>query len=172
MRFSAWTLIAWSQNLTPERAQASGAAWVSKEELFTRPDVLTIHLVLSERTRGLVNGADIAAMKPRSWLVNTSATAETIIDGWLHSGEVAGRDAEGIIYIKDRIKDMIISGGENIYPSEIEDVLLSHTGIADAAVVGVPSVKWGESPVALVVRADPDLDEAGVLAHCAGRLAR
>jgi phosphoglycerate dehydrogenase-like enzyme len=65
-------VIAWSQNLTPERARAGGAAWVSREELFGRSDVLSIHLVLSDRTRGLVNGADIAAMKPTSWLVNTS----------------------------------------------------------------------------------------------------
>ena len=101
-----------------------------------------------------------------------AATAETITDGWLHSGDIAVRDAEGFIYIQHRIKDMIISGGENVYPSEIEDALLSHTGIADAAVLGVPSVRWGESPVAVVVRADPDLDEAGVLAHCRGRLAR
>ena len=101
-----------------------------------------------------------------------AATAETIIDGWLHSGDIAVRDAEGFIYIQDRIKDMIISGGENIYPSELEHVLLSHTGIADAAVFGVPSVKWGESPVALVVRADPGLDEAKVLAHCRDLLAR
>jgi phosphoglycerate dehydrogenase-like enzyme len=65
-------VIAWSQNLTPERARATGAAWVSKEELFGRSDVLSIHVVLSDRTRGLVNGVDIAAMKPTSWLVNTS----------------------------------------------------------------------------------------------------
>jgi phosphoglycerate dehydrogenase-like enzyme len=65
-------VIAWSQNLTPERARAGGAAWVSREELFARSDVLSIHVVLSDRTRGLVNGADIAAMKPTSWLVNTS----------------------------------------------------------------------------------------------------
>jgi phosphoglycerate dehydrogenase-like enzyme len=65
-------VIAWSQNLTTERARAAGAAWVSKEELFGRSDVLSIHLVLGDRTRGLVNGADIAAMKPTSWLINTS----------------------------------------------------------------------------------------------------
>jgi phosphoglycerate dehydrogenase-like enzyme len=65
-------VIAWSQNLTPQRARAARAEWVSKEELFGRSDVLSIHLVLSDRTRGLVNGADIAAMKPTSWLVNTS----------------------------------------------------------------------------------------------------
>jgi acyl-CoA synthetase (AMP-forming)/AMP-acid ligase II len=100
------------------------------------------------------------------------ATAQTITDGWLHTGDIAVRDADGFIFIQDRIKDMIISGGENVYPAEIEDVLLSHPGIADAAVVGMPSVKWGESPLAVVVRDDPDLDEAAVLAHCSGKLAR
>ena len=81
-------------------------------------------------------------------------------------------DAEGFIYIQDRIKDMIISGGENVYPAEIEDVLLSHPGIADVSVVAMRSVKWGESPLAVVVRADPELDEAAVLAHSIGKLAR
>jgi phosphoglycerate dehydrogenase-like enzyme len=65
-------VIAWSQNLTPERARATGSAWVSREELFCRSDVLSIHVVLSDRTRGLVNGNDIGAMKPTAWLVNTS----------------------------------------------------------------------------------------------------
>jgi phosphoglycerate dehydrogenase-like enzyme len=65
-------VIAWSENLTAERARGAGAAWVSKQELFRRSDVLTIHVVLSDRTRGLVNAADLAAMKPTSWLVNTS----------------------------------------------------------------------------------------------------
>ncbi len=100
------------------------------------------------------------------------ATAETIVDGWLHTGDVAVRDADGFVYIQDRIKDMIISGGENVYPAEIEDVLLSHPGVADVAVLGIPSAKWGESPLAVVVRADPDLDETTVLAHCDGKLAR
>jgi acyl-CoA synthetase (AMP-forming)/AMP-acid ligase II len=100
------------------------------------------------------------------------ATAETITDGWLRTGDIAVRDADGFVYIQDRIKDMIISGGENVYPAEIEDVLLSHPGIADVAVLGMPSVRWGESPLAVVVRADPGLDEEAVLAHCDGRLAR
>ncbi|VAZ83525.1 acyl-CoA synthetase [Mycobacterium persicum] len=100
------------------------------------------------------------------------ATAETIIDGWLHTGDIAVRDADGFVYIQDRIKDMIISGGENVYPAEVEDALLSHPGIADVAVVGIPSAKWGESPLAVVVRANPELDEAAVLAHCEGKLAR
>ncbi|MGH3564206.1 MAG: AMP-binding enzyme, partial [Mycobacterium sp.] len=100
------------------------------------------------------------------------ATAETVTDGWLHTGDIAARDADGFVYIQDRVKDMIISGGENVYPAEIEDVLLSHPGIADVAVIGMASVKWGESPLAVVVSSDPGLDEAAVLAHCNGRLAR
>jgi acyl-CoA synthetase (AMP-forming)/AMP-acid ligase II len=100
------------------------------------------------------------------------ATAETLVDGWLKTGDVAVMDDEGYVYIRDRLKDMIISGGENIYPAEIENVLLTHPGIREAAVIGRPSERWGESPFAIVVRADEDLDEAGVLQWCGERLAR
>ena len=99
-------------------------------------------------------------------------TAATIRDGWLHTGDIAVRDADGFVFIRDRIKDMIISGGENIYPAEIEDVLLAHPRIVDVAVIGMPSAKWGESPLAVVVAADADLDEHTVLEHCQGKLAR
>jgi len=99
------------------------------------------------------------------------ATAETIVDGWLHTGDVAMIDAEGFVYIQDRIKDMIISGGENVYPAEIENVLAGHEGIADVAVIGMPSEKWGESPLAIVVKADENLSDSDVLDHCKGRLA-
>jgi acyl-CoA synthetase (AMP-forming)/AMP-acid ligase II len=81
-------------------------------------------------------------------------------------------DKDGFIFIRDRLKDMIISGGENIYPAELEDVILQHPGVADVAVIGMPSAKWGESPLAVVVKADPDLDERAVLEYCNGRLAR
>jgi acyl-CoA synthetase (AMP-forming)/AMP-acid ligase II len=77
-----------------------------------------------------------------------------------------------LIYIRDRIKDMIISGGENIYPAEIENVILGHSGVAEVAVIGAPSAKWGESPVAVVVRKDAALTDQDVLGHCAGKLAR
>jgi acyl-CoA synthetase (AMP-forming)/AMP-acid ligase II len=100
------------------------------------------------------------------------ATAETIVDGWLHTGDVAVMDDEGFVTIQDRIKDMIISGGENVYPAEIENVLLSHPGIVDAAVIGQDSAKWGESPLAIVVTADNALTEDEVLAYCSGKLAR
>ena len=99
------------------------------------------------------------------------ATAETIVDGWLRTGDVAVMDDDGYIYIQDRIKDMIISGGENVYPAEIENVLMAHDGIAEAAVIGQPSAKWGESPFAIVVRKDDSLKEKDVIEFCRGRLA-
>ena len=101
------------------------------------------------------------------------ATAETITaDGWLRTGDVAATDEEGFVYIQDRIKDMIISGGENVYPAEIENVILALTGVTEVAVIGQPSEKWGESPFAIVVKNDNALTEIDVLEHCDGKLAR
>ena len=103
---------------------------------------------------------------------NPKATAETITaDGWLKTGD-AGYVKDGYLFIHDRVKDMIISGGENIYPAEIENVLMRHPGIADAAVIGVPSERWGETVKAMVVRKDPALTEDAVIAHCREQLAR
>ena len=99
------------------------------------------------------------------------ATAETIVDGWLHSGDVATMDEEGFVTIVDRVKDMLISGGENVYPAEIENVLLGHEKVADAAVIGIPSKKWGESPLAVLVRKDETLTADEILEHCKGKLA-
>jgi len=81
---------------------------------------------------------------------NPEATAETIRDGWLHTGDIATRDAEGFLYIVDRKKDMIVSGGFNIYPREVEDVLFEHPAVRGAAVVGTPHPKWGEQVTAVV----------------------
>jgi len=100
------------------------------------------------------------------------ATAEALVDGWLRSGDVATVDDEGFVYIQDRKKDMIISGGENVYPAEVENVILEHPGVADVAVIGQPSEKWGESGFAVVVRSDDSLAESEVLDHCQGKLAR
>ena len=101
------------------------------------------------------------------------ATAEVITpDGWLRTGDVATMDADGYIYIQDRIKDMIISGGENIYPAEIENVILTHPDVAEVAVIGQPSEKWGESPFAVIVRKSDSLTESDLLAYCHGKLAR
>ncbi len=101
------------------------------------------------------------------------ATAETITgDGWLRTGDVAVVDDEGFVYIQDRIKDMIISGGENVYPAEIENVILSHPEVAEVAVIGQPSERWGESPFAVVVKKEDTLTEDDVLKYCDGKLAR
>jgi acyl-CoA synthetase (AMP-forming)/AMP-acid ligase II len=100
------------------------------------------------------------------------ATAETIRNGWLHTGDVAIVDKDGYVYIHDRIKDMIISGGENVYPAEIENVLLGHPAVADVAVIGRPSERWGETPLAVVVRTDESLTADDVLRFTDGKLAR
>lgn len=107
----------------------------------------------------------------REYWNRPDATAETIVDGWLRTGDVATMDTEGFVAIQDRIKDMIISGGENVYPAEIEGVLASHPGITEAAVIGQQSAKWGESPLAIVVRSDEALTEAEVMEFCQGKLA-
>ena len=104
---------------------------------------------------------------------NPGATRESITeDGWFRTGDVASVDEEGFIYIQDRIKDMIISGGENVYPAEIENVILSHPQVSEVAVIGQASDKWGESPFAVVVKKTDQLQEADVLKFCDGKLAK
>jgi fatty-acyl-CoA synthase len=82
---------------------------------------------------------------------NPKATAETLKEGWLYTGDIARLDEEGFLYIVDRKKDMIVSGGFNIFPREIEDVLFEHPVVKNAAVIGVPHEKWGEEVKAIVV---------------------
>jgi fatty-acyl-CoA synthase len=92
-------------------------------------------------------------------------TESALAGGWLHTGDIARADAEGRLYIVDRKKDMIVSGGFNIYPREVEDVLASHPGVSMAAVIGVPDKKWGESVFALIVRKpESDVSEAELVA--------
>jgi long-chain acyl-CoA synthetase len=81
-------------------------------------------------------------------------TQQVIVDGWFHTGDAGYLDAEGYLYVHDRMKDMVISGGENIYPAEVESALASHPAIADVAVIGAPDPKWGEKVVAIVVLRD------------------
>ena len=78
-------------------------------------------------------------------------TADQIRDGWFYTGDAGTEDDAGFFYVKDRIKDMIISGGENIYPAELESVLAAHPALADVAVIGVPDDQWGETVKAIVV---------------------
>lgn len=101
------------------------------------------------------------------------ATAEAIDgDGWFRTGDAGYRDADGYVFLHDRVKDMIVSGGENIYPAEVENALFAHPAVADAAVIGVPDDKWGEAVKAVVVlRPGMDADAAGIIAHCRDRIA-
>ena len=79
------------------------------------------------------------------------ATAEALKDGWLHTGDIGYVDDDGYLFLTDRVKDMIISGGSNIYPREVEEVLLQHEAIDEACVIGIPDETWGESVKAVVV---------------------
>ncbi|MDD2735388.1 MAG: long-chain fatty acid--CoA ligase [Desulfuromonadaceae bacterium] len=99
------------------------------------------------------------------------ATAATLRDGWLHTGDVVIVDEEGFVFIVDRMKDMIISGGENIYPAEIEKVISNLPGVTGVAIIGQPDPKWGETPVAFIECNDPSLTEEMVIKFCVGKLA-
>ena len=88
---------------------------------------------------------------PGYWHRPEETAATLTPDGWLRTGDAAYADAEGYLFLHDRIKDMIISGGENVYPAEVENALAGHPGVADVAVIGVPSQRWGETVKAVVV---------------------
>lgn len=100
------------------------------------------------------------------------ATAEALRGGWMHTGDAAYMDDDGYIYIQDRIKDMIISGGENVYPAEVESAIYGHPAIAEVAVIGVPSERWGEEVKACVVaKPGMEIEEGDVIAYARERVA-
>ena len=105
---------------------------------------------------------------------NTEATAEAMRGGWFHTGDLGYVDERGLVYITGRSSDMYISGGANVYPREIEEVLLTHPGVSEAAVLGVPDEKWGETGVAVIVpsKGTKAADEASLYKHLDGRCAR
>lgn len=104
---------------------------------------------------------------------NPEATAQAIIDGWYHSGDMGKVDEDGFIYVVDRLKDMIVSGGENVYPAEIEHVIAQHPAVAEVAVIGIPDDKWGEVPRAFVAKMPgAELTEEDVIELCRQNLAR
>jgi acyl-CoA synthetase (AMP-forming)/AMP-acid ligase II len=108
----------------------------------------------------------------KGYYKDEEATQEALRGGWLHTGDLARLDEEGFVYIVDRKKDMIVSGGENIYPREIEEVLYSHPKIEDAAIIGVPDSLWGESVKAVIVlKKGETLAEEDVIDYCKGHLA-
>jgi fatty-acyl-CoA synthase len=128
---------------------------------------------------GLVEGAGEGELVVRGPNVfagywgDLDATAAAFADGWLLTGDVAVRDDEGYYRIVGRLKELVISGGENVYPAELENVLHEHPAVAEAAVVGIPDERWGEACLAFVVLATGEsAGEAELLAFCRERLAK
>jgi fatty-acyl-CoA synthase len=126
-----------------------------------------VEVRLGEESELQVRGPNVF---PGYWR-NPEATAAVLRDGWLHTGDVAEVDDEGCYRIRGRLKDMYISGGENVYPAEVESVLHEHEAVADVAVVGVADERWGEVGVAFVVAKAP-VSEDALVEHCRDRLAR
>ncbi len=122
---------------------------------------------LSEEGELLVRGPNVFA----GYWRNPEATAAAFRDGWLATGDLAERDADGDYWIRGRLKDLVVSGGENVYPAEIEAVLHEHPDVVEAAVIGVPDERWGEACAAFVVLRGAAGEEE-LLEHCRGRLAR
>lgn len=126
---------------------------------------------VSPRTVGEI--ATRSAKNMKGYWNRPDATAETIDDeGWLRTGDAGYMDEEGYLYIHDRLKDMIISGGENIYPAEVENAIYANAKVADVAVIGIPDDKWGEAVKAcVVVKEGQELSEADVIAHAREHIA-
>ncbi|MFI6942838.1 class I adenylate-forming enzyme family protein [Streptomyces sp. NPDC050418] len=126
-------------------------------------------LPAGERGEVVVQGPTVM----HGYLNRPEETAKALADGWLHTGDVGVLDEDGCLRLVDRIKDMIIRGGENLYPKEIENVLYEHEAVLEAAVVGIPDATYGEVPVAYVAPAPGAAPDPGELrAHCAERLTK
>lgn len=126
------------------------------------------HLLGPEQAGEIVARGDLVML---GYYKNPEATAETAAHGWHHTGDVGLMDADGFVYIVDRKKDMVITGGFNVYPSEVERVLWSHPAVQDCAVIGVPDEKWGEAVKAIIeLKPDATASEADLLALCRVRL--
>ncbi|MGW2619563.1 acyl-CoA synthetase [Streptomyces sp. NPDC001500] len=149
------------------KAGSAGVPHFFSDVRVLRPDLTPVDV--GETGEVVVRGPHVM---PGYWGL-PEETAASFVDGWFRSGDAARVDEDGYVHIVDRIKDMIISGGENIYPAEIEDLLLTHPDVLECAVIGVADDKWGEVPRAVVVpREGASLDPDAVLASLAGRLAK
>jgi len=100
------------------------------------------------------------------YFIRPDATEKALYKGWYHSSDRGFMDEDGYLYVADRVDDMIISGGENIYPREVEDVLHGHEAVMDVAVLGMPDEKWGESVLAFIVSKDPSLTAEALEEFC------
>ena len=151
----------------PERLASAGTAQLVVEVMVAdagRP------AAAAGRAR---RGAGARRQRDARLLAEPEATAATLRGGWLHTGDIGSMDEDGFLTLRDRSKDLIISGGSNIYPREVEEVLLRHPAVAEASVVGRPDANWGETVVAFVVAAPGTAcDPAALDAHCLDHIAR
>jgi fatty-acyl-CoA synthase len=149
------------------KAGSSGKPVLHTEVRIVRPD--GADAAVGELGELWVKGPNIT---PGYWN-RPDANKSSFTDGWLHTGDAARIDDEGFYYIVDRWKDMYISGGENVYPAEVENVLHQLVAIAEAAVIGIPSEQWGETGMAIIaVKPGHSITEAEIHAHCETNLAR
>ena len=149
------------------KAGSSGKPVLHTEVRIVRPD--GTDAAVGEIGELWVKGPNVT---PGYWN-RPDANASSFTDGWLHTGDATRIDEEGFYYIVDRWKDMYISGGENVYPAEVESVLYQLTAVAEAAVIGIPNEHWGEVGLAIVaVKPGHTLTAAEIHAHCAANLAK
>jgi len=147
---------------------SAGTACFFTDVRVVTPDLEDV--AAGERGEVLVQGPNVT---PGYWQQPAVSQAAFAGDRWLHTGDLAQVDDEGYLYIVDRLKDVIISGGENVYPAEVEQALYAHPAVAECAVIGVPDATWGEAGRAIVVRHDgQQVTEAELIAHLDGRLAQ
>ena len=151
----------------PERLASAGTAQLVVEVMVADQDDRP--LPPGELGEVLARGDSVM----RGYWRNPEASAATLRAGWLHTGDIGSMDEDGFLTLRDRSKDLIISGGSNIYPREVEEVLLRHPAVAEASVVGRPDANWGETVVAFVVAAPGSAcDPAALDAHCLDHIAR
>jgi len=159
-----------ADSLHPRHTQRLGSVGLAQTPVQVRvADEHGRPLPAGELGEVLVRGDTVMA----GYWRNPQASAAALRDGWLWTGDVGGLDADGFLTLKDRSKDLLISGGANIYPREVEEVLLTAPGVAEVAVVGAPDPAWGEVVVAFVVsRPGAGPDPAALDAHCLAHIAR
>jgi fatty-acyl-CoA synthase len=166
------------------QTETSILLWASEEDVIRKPGsvgrpVFHAEVELVDRDDRPVKPDEVGEIVVRGSIMMNEywqdpvRTAETIRNGWLHTGDLARRDEEGYYYLADRARDLYISGGENVYPAEVERVLREHPEVEDAAVVGIADEVWGEAGHAFVIlKAECRLSSEALIAFCEGKLAR
>lgn len=175
-----WVEITDSYGLTEATSYCTvlaGKEFLTKKACVGKPHAYVEVRVVDEKERDVAPGevGEILVRGPnvmRGYWMRPEETQEALRGGWLHTGDLGRMDEEGYLYVVDRKKDMIITGGENVYPREVEEVLNSHPSVAEAAVVGVPDERWGEKVVAFVVpRSGMNIEPGELDLHCRAHIA-